>query len=63
MTDRQKDIRKLIAKFEETKSINNKNGNEPSPINETAQIEIICQNAMGLTMSVRQAAEHTGLSR
>lgn len=60
---RHKYIRELVAKFQETGSVANKKRNEPYLLNEARQIQVLGQFAISPTMSLRKAAEETGLSR
>lgn len=52
----------MVAKFEETRSVCNKQPDEPRVLNAAAQIEVICQFAMNPSMSIREAAADTGMS-
>lgn len=55
-------VRELIRKFQETGSVANIKRNQPTVVDEAAQIEILGQFAINPTMSTRRAATATGIS-
>lgn len=56
-------VRQLITKFQDTGSVANIKRNQPTVVDEPAQIEILGQFAINPTMSTRGAARATGISR